>query len=198
MIKDLFPTKIYKVSYDKELSIIAVNLQKIINFDITIKNNQGSMRGNGICSYVERRDLHTLDEFKGLVNFINKHVQRYWQEINYDPCYKPYVEEMWYNVYKKDAFIDIHNHAPRVMTASFYVTKESGNSNIIFENPMSLLLKHQPYYINKDLYHTEFEQEVDAQSGDLIIFPGWLNHKSVKNNSDADRIMIGAHICIDR
>jgi len=198
MIEKIFPLKIYKTSYNHDLRLLQNILTPFIDFDKTLLNNQGSMRGEGVCSYVERRDLHKLDDFIPIVNFIIEHTIIYWKELNYDISYKPFIEEMWYNVYKEGSFIDSHNHAPRILTCSFYISKESGTSNIVFENPLSTLLKHQPYYIDKNNYHRLFEEEVDAQSGDLIIFPGWLNHRTIKNNSTADRIMIGANICIER
>jgi uncharacterized protein (TIGR02466 family) len=198
MINNLFPIKIYKASYPYDLQPLIANLIPLIEFDKTLENNQGSMRGEGICSYVERRDLHELDIFAPVVKFIQTHVLTYWRELNYDPAYNPKIEEMWYNIYKEGSFIDLHNHAPRTLTCSFYLSKEFGTSNIVFENPLSTILKHQPYYIDKNNYHALFEEEVDAQSGDLIIFPGWLNHRTIKNSSTTDRIMIGANICIER
>ena len=32
-----------------------------------------------------------------------------------------------------------------------------------------------------------------ARTGDLVIFPGWLNHETSVNESDDDRIIIGAN-----
>lgn len=195
MINSLFPIKIYKTKFTGDMSSLLGTLEKFIEFDNTLINNQGSMRGNGVCSYVERRDLHTLPEFKLLVDFITEQAANYWRELNYDDFYKPKIVEMWYNVYKKDSFIDLHNHAPRVLTSSFYLRKTPGVGNIVFENPLSTLLKHQPYQINKNTYHTLFEQEFDAETGDLVLFPGWLNHRTNVNTLDEDRIMIGTNIC---
>lgn len=197
MINTLFPIKVYKARFPGELTPLLTTLEQFIEFDKTLLNNQGSMRGNGICSYVDRRDLHLLPEFKTVVDFITDQAIIYWQELNYDTVYTPKIEEMWYNVYKKDSFIDLHNHAPRVLTGSFYLSKKSNISNIVFENPLSTLLKHQPYKIDKNTYHTLFEEEFNAESGDLVLFPGWLNHRTNNNVLDEDRIMIGTNLCFE-
>lgn len=196
MIHNLFEIKIYKVRYPDNLDILRTALASEIDIDNVKKNNQGSMRGDGICSYVDKRDLHMSEQFQPLKKFIEDHAKVYWHEIGYNNYYTPKVIEMWANVYKKDSFIDIHNHAPRAMTSSFYLNKKPGIGNLVFENPLSTLLKHQPYYIDKQNYHTLFEQQIDAESGDLIIFPGWLNHKTLPNATE-DRIMIGTNICAE-
>jgi|688.fasta_scaffold279702_2 uncharacterized protein (TIGR02466 family) len=196
MIVDLFPVKIYKTQYQGDLDSIVDNLYNIIDFESVKSNNQGSMRGEGVCTYVDRRDLHTLPEFEEIKLFIEHHAAIYWKDIGYDAYFKPKVIEMWCNIYKSDSFIDLHNHAPRVMTSSFYLCKKSGIGNIVYENPLSTLLKHQPYHIDKNTYHTLFEQQIDGESGDLIIFPGWLNHKTLPNQGQ-DRVMIGTNICAE-
>jgi ectoine hydroxylase-related dioxygenase (phytanoyl-CoA dioxygenase family) len=66
----------------------------------------------------------------------------------------------------------------------------------VFENPLEALLKHQPIKALQDrnTYHTLFDHEVKVEAGDLVIFPGWLRHKTQVNSSNSDRIMIGANI----
>jgi uncharacterized protein (TIGR02466 family) len=198
MVNNLFPVKVYTASYGSNIEPLMSAVDPLLKeFDAISKNNQGSMRGNGICSYNAKRDLHKLTEFLDLVKFIEHHSQLYWQQLGYDLVYVPRVAEMWFNVYNKDSFIDIHNHAPIPLTASFYLQKENNIANISFENPIITLLKHQPYQINRDTYHTLFEEQINSKTGDLVIFPGWLNHKTINNNSDTARIMIGANICIE-
>ena len=35
-----------------------------------------------------------------------------------------------------------------------------------------------------------------VKTGDLVMFPGWINHKSLPNESDEDRIIIGTNYFI--
>jgi uncharacterized protein (TIGR02466 family) len=196
MTIDLFPTTIYKTEYFGDLISIAKNLTSIINLEYnqSFKNNQGSMRGDGVCSYVSKRDLHKNQEFTQIVQFIEHHAQIYHKKLKYSDAYTPKVCEMWFNVYKKESFIDSHNHAPIDMTATFYINKEPGIGNLVFENPLSTILKYSPYPIDRNQYHLLFEEEIDTKAGDLIIFPGWMNHKTRPNLNDTDRIIIGANI----
>jgi uncharacterized protein (TIGR02466 family) len=199
MIENLFPIKIYTVQYPNDMSEMLIAVDPLIKkFNTIIKNNQGSMRGSGICSYNFKRDLHILTEFADLVKFIETHALVYWRDLGYDLIYTPRVTEMWFNMYNKDSFIDTHNHAPIPLTASFYLQKEDNVANIAFENPLSTMLKYQPFQINRDTYHTIFEEQINSKTGDLVIFPGWLNHKTISNSIDIPRLMIGANLCIEK
>jgi len=195
MIENIFPIKIYKTSYG-DVTDLYNNLSPILEtvFQGTIENNQGSMRNNGLCSYNAERDLHKLPELKVITDFITEHANKYWQDLNYAGI--PYIHEMWANKYTADSFIDIHNHAPIPLTASFYLKKDPGAGNLVFENPLESLLKHQPYASIKerDYYHTLFDHNVEINEGDLVIFPGWLRHRTEANNSGSDRIIIGSNI----
>jgi uncharacterized protein (TIGR02466 family) len=196
MTIDLFPLSIYKTEYHENLEDIKDVLLPMINsnYNHSLENNQGSMRGQGVCSYVSKRDLHKLQEFKKVVDFIETHAKIYHKKLNFSDAYVPKVCEMWFNVYKEGSFIDVHNHAPIDMTATFYISKQPKNANLVFENPLTTILKFQPYHIDRDQYHNLFEHEVDTKSGDLIIFPGWVNHKTRPNLNSEDRIIIGANL----
>jgi uncharacterized protein (TIGR02466 family) len=197
MIENVFPIKIYRTSFNEDLEIlkkiIIPNLSEV--FDKTKHNNQGSMRGSGLCSYNVERKLHLLPEMNYLVSFINSHVKKYWNDLGYINSEKVGVFEMWANIYEPGSFIDIHNHSPIPMTASFYLQKDEGSGNIVFENPLETLLKHQPIDLtDRNNYHRLFNQELIINEGDLVIFPGWLKHSTLPNSSKNNRIIIGANI----
>lgn len=193
MINSIFPIKIYKhqiSDVDKLFDSLTPWLDE--SYEKTLTNNQGSIRNNGLCSYNASRELHKNTVFSPVVDIINYHVNIYWKELNYN--YVPFIQEMWTNKYPPGSFIDLHNHAPIPLTVSLYLKKESGN--IVFENPLETILKHQPYkqLQDRNSYHTLFDYELEVNSGDIVIFPGWLKHKTQPNTSSCDRIMIGANI----
>ena len=194
MIEHIFPLTFYKVSLGDTNSLLE-SLSAFLDesYDKTINNNQGSMRG-GLCSYNSSRELHLNPAFKDITDVIFQHVNIFWKELGYN--HTPYIYEMWTNKYPPESFIDAHNHAPIPLTVSFYLKKETNAGNLVFENPLEALLKHQPIKALQDrnAYHTLFDYEVKVEAGDLVIFPGWLRHKTQVNNSNSDRIMIGANI----
>jgi len=195
---NIFPTKIYHVSsgFDCQSMLDTVNVLLEKSYSSAKENNQEFMRGDGLCSYNTSRDLHTQTKFKSLVKFIEEHSHIYWKDLGYSPLQQPGVFEMWTNVYKTGSFIDVHAHSPVQMIASFYLQQPDNGGNLVFEHPMMSLMKHQPYDMDLVRNHPEFwEYHVPVKTGDLILFPGYLNHKTLPNNAIQDRIMIGANIC---
>ena len=194
-ITNIFPIPIYKTSYG-DVTDLCRTLLPLLEpvFQTTIENNQASMRDNGLCSYNAERNLHHLPEFKIVVDFITEHVNCFWSELGY--AGSPFLFEHWANRYPPGAFIDIHNHAPIPLTVSFYLKKEPAAGDLIFENPLETILKHQPYtkLYDRGQYHTLFDHNVEIAEGDLVIFPGWLKHRTQCNLSNSDRIILGANI----
>jgi uncharacterized protein (TIGR02466 family) len=195
--KEIFPTLIYKTKFPGDVKQILDSILPKLEtwFKETKNNNQGSMRNDGLCSYNVKRDLHTWEELKEVVDFINNSSYEYWKSIGYKSNMRPGVYEMWANRYTPGSFIDYHNHAPIHMTATFILQRGEGAGNIVFENPLETLLKHQPYEVNAENFYNLFEEEIEGEPGDLVIFPGYLKHKTRPNNSSIDRIMLGANVC---
>jgi uncharacterized protein (TIGR02466 family) len=194
---DIFPVKIYKVKYTGDIESLKKSvLPKLTEvYNKTTEFNQGSMRGDGLCSYNVMRDLNAWPEFQALVKFVNDHAWQYWQELGYDSKQRPEVYEMWSNIYKHNSFIEAHNHAPIHLTSSFYLQMPACGGNITFEHPNSTLMKHQPFDLDGIRYGNTFEHEITVETGDLIFFPGWLVHKTKPNMSTDDKIIIGSNIC---
>lgn len=194
--KEIFPILIHTAEYSGDIKQLQNMLFPKIQpwFEETKKNNQSSIRGKGICSYNIKRDLNLDPSFIELTEFINKEAGTYWNRLGYSKSGKPGVYEMWVNRYEQESFIDMHNHSPIHMTASFYLQHPTNGGNIIFEHPNAILLKHQPYDFDQMRYKS-FEQEITVKTGMLIIFPGYINHKTQPNLSNEDRIIIGSNIC---
>jgi ectoine hydroxylase-related dioxygenase (phytanoyl-CoA dioxygenase family) len=81
------------------------------------------------------------------------------------------------------------------VVGSFYLKKPPDSGGLCFENPMEILLKHQPlekiYKLERSNYDTMLDHEVNASEGDLVLFPGYLKHYTQPNQSNQDRIIIG-------
>jgi uncharacterized protein (TIGR02466 family) len=190
MITNIFPTKIYKVKFTENLSTFKEKVMPILEeaFKKTLKDNQKSMRG-GLCSFNTVRDLHKLPEFQSYVDFVNQHLPIYWKELGYGG--RPHITQMWANIYPPGSFIESHNHSPTNATINFYLQKSSRSGNIVFEHPTETLLRHQPF--TEESYKM-FNYEVDAEEGDIVMFPGYLQHKSLPNRDVVDRIIIGTNV----
>ena len=103
---------------------------------------------------------------------------------------------MWANIYTPGSYIDSHDHCPMPLTGAFYVKKSTTASNIVFEHPLELILKHQPIAGIRDRqqYFNFVEQEIEVEQGDLVLFPSYVRHKTRPFNDVDDRIIIGGSL----
>ena len=191
----LFPVQIYKTQFhfsDVERAALEDRLEQ--SFD-SITCNQGFMRNNSICTYNEDRELHKWPELKSYADFISNEVNNYWKELGLDSTRPPMLYEMWANKYGKDSYIDEHNHIPIPIVITYYFKKPNNSGNTVFVNPNIDIIKSQPIDGLKNVndYDSLFESEVPSQEGDIIMFPGWLRHKTRPCPTD-NRIIITTNI----
>jgi uncharacterized protein (TIGR02466 family) len=131
-------------------------------------------------------------DIKILVDFATDQSKIYWKELGYRDDFKPKVFFTWANLTPPGGSWAMHNHNPCPLSACFYLNASPEMGNLIFENPLSTLLGTQPYPI--DYVTRKFEHTVLAESGKLVIFPGYLNHRVEKNTSNTTRLIVGFNI----
>lgn len=201
MLYNLFPTLVHKSAYTGDLASLQASILPELSsiFEDAKSNNQVSMRNGGICSVNTCNKLQDKFDLTELIEFVTQSVNEYWKALGYVDA-NVRVFHAWANKYPPGSYIDNHNHSPSPLTASFYLKKPTESGNIVFENPISTLLRYQPYkgLGDSENYASAFDETVIVNEGELVIFPGWLMHKTEINNSTDDRIIIGFDIAYEK
>ena len=119
-----------------------------------------------------------------LSHLIENNIVRYMADV------QPYGEnfifrgDSWVNINNKGDSQEWHTHGTAYISGVYYhkVPEDSGD----------LLLKHPVPYIQQGHFPTgkSVGQKVNIkiQSGMIVLFPSWLDHKVEKNKSDDERI----------
>ena len=135
------------------------------------------------------RDLHKEKIFEPLVKYMDQVVAEYWKTLGYDTQYPIELNSLWANKFDKNQGYHVHLDSPSIISVVFYVSKEhSEQGNLYFANPSEHLWQTQPLSEHRRInqkYH-----EVDVRTGDLLCFPGWLEHGILPNQMDESRISI--------
>ena len=188
----LFPFKIYKTHYDQH-QCIKDNLFSKLDTALAASefNNQHFQRDGNLCTYHVEPDINRRypDETRDLIAFTEEAAKDYWKELDYFPGLQPFVLEMWANKSPRGGYIASHLHLSLPFTAVYYVDASPEQGNLVFENPSDLLLSAQPVNYIEGKY--QFEHEVEVNSGDLLIFPGYMKHRSIPNKTDRPRLILG-------
>jgi len=104
-----------------------------------------------------------------------------------------YLTSSWATKNKKGDRHHGHTHPNTLLSCVYYAKAESGkltvstDRNGLFPNfDFNFELTEYNVYNSKSW-------TLDVKSGDIVIFPGWLNHFSTPNESEEDRLLIGAN-----
>jgi len=199
MLKDIFPVQIYEVdfpNYDK----IKENLLKDINYLFNqnlelyskhrLFNHSYSLEGTEENMY---RDLHKVLDYPELMEWIQEHVEKYWKALKYSRHVTPEIVHMWSNLTPKGGNIIQHNHSPFEIAGSFYVDASPSQGSLVLIDPNEMIRGRLPYYESHESKQGRFffDHKVEPRPGKLVLFPGWLYHKTEQNPSDDPRIVLG-------
>lgn len=199
MIKEAFPIKYWQADFPgfenikNEMTseikgMFDENLELFSNHRLF--NNSYSLEGPDEGQY---RDLHLRLKNQEVVEFIKTNIKEYWKELGYNSWTDPKIYHMWANLTPKGGNIIQHNHSPFEIAGSFYVDSSPEQGCLAFVNPNEIVLGRLPIYNEGESKQGKFffDHIVEPKPGRLVLFPGWLYHKTQKNPSDRDRIVIG-------
>jgi uncharacterized protein (TIGR02466 family) len=191
---DLFPLRIYKDFFPnfKQLKDqLFPKLEKL--FLETKENNNAFMREGTLCSYHSDSYLHVQypEETKEAVKFVENAAREYWKISNYYSGLEPVVFQLWANVTPKCGWVHSHLHGNMPFTGVLYIDASPEQGNIVIENPLDMVLMSQP--IGPDVSYP-MGQEIEVNSGDLVMFPGYIKHSVKPNTIDRPRLILGFNI----
>ena len=166
-----------------------INIDNLKNYCYDLKK---TTQGRVLSNYGgwQSQDLENEDlELKQLTTEILPRVNTLLKEFKL--VNNAYIENMWVNINQKHDFNKLHQHSNSILSGVFYVSAPNNCGKIFFKNP-NPLVKH---YINSKfiLEHnhlTSGDWWFQPQDGMILIFPSWLEHFVLPNESDSDRISI--------
>lgn len=194
MFVDLFPVKIMKTQYpDAHLLKETLFSQLDTVFEDTKNNNNQFMQDGTLCSYHTESFIHKKfpKETESVVEFIENCAREYWKENQYYEDLDPFVLQMWANSTPKGGSVSSHLHGSIPFTGVLYVDASPEQGNLIVENPNDTVLMSQPISPNAQQL---MEYEVEVNTGDLVLFPGWMKHRVKPNTTDKPRLILGFNI----
>jgi uncharacterized protein (TIGR02466 family) len=132
--------------------------------------------------------------FKRIKNFLNEKVNFYKEKI-LEINNEIYLTQSWSTICKQKNAHHDHIHPNTFLSAVFYV-KSKDNTLKLDLNRSSLAQGFNfEYNVKKYNIYNSGSWSLPVNTGDVVIFPGWLKHGSV-NSSNEDKILIGSNYFI--
>jgi uncharacterized protein (TIGR02466 family) len=193
---NLFPISIYETYFPNFESI---KQQLIADLEPHFKtlapgNEYWTPEGRPMI-YRTLPNLQTDEKFKPIIDFVEQHSRRYWEQLNLTKRVKPYVLHSWSNKIAPGGFTPVHVHTPIPIAAAFYVHANSEMGDLEIENPLDTVEKLMPR--DNDLVPHFQTHTVKVEDGKLVLFPGWIRHFTRSNMTNDTRIIMSFNIGAD-
>tara|TARA_R110000772_G_scaffold426_6_gene1545 strand:- start:3945 stop:4502 length:558 start_codon:yes stop_codon:yes gene_type:complete len=175
MITEAFTIPFFKIKIDLDFSKLYTLLGEL-------NTQEHELVVGGVSSYINDQDI--LATIPSLKTVFEHHANLYAKEIGIG---KIRITNSWHNVYSKGHKTLHHHHHGSVISGAYYAKAGDNSSPIIFENPFYKFrgaeesIEVTPYSCN--------ENKFDIEDGMLILFPSWITHYTLPNESD-ERIVI--------
>lgn len=170
---------------------IKYQMQAAERLGCEIEDVSGLEKQGGISTYSTKSDLHLQDFAKPLVQEVIDQCNLYWRILDLHSGLKPVIHECWTNIHKQNSFTSQHSHSLMPIVATYYAKAQDGCGPLIMTNPAEYSITHLPY--NSPI-ETKTETCIKVKTGDLILFPGYIRHKTGENKSGHDRVVMSFNI----
>jgi len=134
---------------------------------------------------------HTWTENRKYIQFLNANMPYILKEfgLSNQPIE---VANSWINRHSKGGRTVEHKHQFVDIVVSSYLHCPPNSGNLLIRDPLE-------YHRANDVVESAFSKqvkyqypwiEVPVKTNELVIFPGWVNHKTEESNSDFDRYVM--------
>ena len=184
----MFPTFVWKAQ-------VAPSVRQGIEDDVLAKLD--AMRrdagepvpGRG---WQSEKDLHRLDEFRGLVACIRDAAESVLDFLKTgDGAFD--LTGLWANMNPKGAAHLIHSHPNNFLSGIYYLRTHEGADTVNFHDPRSQTGIIRPPVTELTAENTD-QVVVEVSDGTLLMFPSWLPHSVDASGSDETRISVSFNI----
>ena len=178
----MFPTFVWKGQ-------VAPSVRQEIEDDVLAK--LGEMRhGAGELApgggWQSDKDLHHLDQFRGLVACIHDAAKSVLDFLNIgDGAFE--LTGLWANMNPKGAAHPIHSHPNNFVSGVYYLSTHEGADTVNFHDPRAQTGIIRPPITVLTAENTD-QVVVKVNNGTLLMFPSWLPHSVDPNGSEETRI----------
>ena len=105
--------------------------------------------------------------------------------------FKQVAGNSWVNFQHKDSILHNHRHPMSILSVAFYLRADENSSSIKFYNP-NVFNKFWSEF-NHDTFSNFDNYEYKVKTGDLYIFPSWLEHGGGDKNMSEERVVFSCN-----
>ena len=193
---DMFTVPILQI----ELNLDVEQLTEFC-FDLWKKDNIGVQRSNVGGWHSENIIEEQHPEFQKLLVEIRKYIFTYQSKIGFKKELESIIYDGWINFNEKNDFNMWHIHAMNdlVFSGAYYIKVDDPQSGPIqFRHPLApylgVMWKDEQLEIRTASNGSTIE--IFPEPNLLLVFPSWLQHTVLPNNTNSTRISMSFNSCV--
>jgi uncharacterized protein (TIGR02466 family) len=177
---NLHGSYIFKIHYNFDFQALKPLCQEIMNS----ANPEFPLVENGGSTHQHRKQPHKLPEFREYFEWLKFMVREIAvQGMGYSTVYHKYsITNSWLNVHYQNGKTHPHVHSNTFMAAAAYLHMPENGGYFEAKDPLEDL---KSFYYHDT--HDWMWREIPVVSGDILVFPGWLRHRTQENKSNEER-----------
>jgi len=189
-VVDPFPQYVWRFKYNFDTDNLVNKFYK--HKELFYKSSTPLEIGNSYSSVASEEKPHEwseLDDFNTWLAGPTSFLAEYWK---FRPSQYTSIFNSWFNIHGNGGETLEHCHAYANFVVSAYIKKPKESGDIVFRDPLEYHKINWPIDGEEHLF-----KKVECNQNDILIFPGWLKHKTEVNNSTEDRIVLTYNIGIE-
>lgn len=143
----------------------------------------------GYSNFTLESNLIKNDKFLFFYNHIRPLISEFFEQLDYRDDW--HFVNSWAAVYPKGAWVPLHDHKIMEWSGVYYVSAPEGCGDITFTDPKEYALAAEP---PNTRWRGNYKQKFNPKNGKIILFPSYVKHETVPNQSEEDRVIISFNI----
>ena len=189
----LFPTPVYKVALSKHTEFKKRFVPKLLEKYKKEPNKKAPWANLCHTWQINLEEIDTKD-FTYIEEDLNAAIKHYLSLLNIS-SFKSELSG-WFNVHNSDMYQELHNHIPAILSGIYYVQFDKHkDSQVLFKHPNDIfnavINSHGLSMDNPNLgLHDGYHNYFSIEEGDLLLFPGSLDHLVPKSKQQHDQLRV--------
>lgn len=183
-----FPTSTFRFELPDAQEINEELLELI--YEERERDQDGIQRSNfkGLGGWHSHNDLHKDSNYDRITNAIHQAASLVSESEGYHGEYDLKIGTMWSIINPPGSSNQAHIHPGCQWSGVYYIQAPEDSGNIVFTDPRTENLMHQPRYQPKRTRpkHCWTKVNFTPTAGKMIIFPSWLYHSVLPNLSQEE------------
>lgn len=179
-----------------------LNIKEIQESILTLRRNKSPDKTN-YTSFYDEDGLAGVKHKEDILNGITKFAKGYVDTcLDLDKTIASKIDtdciQAWYNVYDEGIHHCWHDHGRSLLSGTLYIHTDSDSSSFLIRSPLYAIIKS---WVGGEGFLNRWVQEEELRpvSGDIYIWPSWLEHSVPEQKPTSNpRISISFNIFVKR